>query len=76
VSHAVAALAHAAGGSISVEHGIGVTKRDDLKTYKSPVELELMWQIKRAQYEEPAQSGPGAAVTWTPSASGCLIIVN
>ncbi len=48
VSHAVDALAHAAGGSISAEHGIGVAKRDDLTTYKSPVELELMWQIKRA----------------------------
>ncbi|MNU07409.1 putative FAD-linked oxidoreductase [compost metagenome] len=35
-------------GSISAEHGIGVAKRDDLLQCKSPVELELMWQIKRA----------------------------
>ncbi|ROZ74385.1 FAD-binding oxidoreductase [Ramlibacter sp. WS9] len=48
VSHAVDSLAHAAGGSISAEHGIGVAKRDDLTLYKSPVELALMWQIKRA----------------------------
>ncbi len=48
VSQAVDSLAHAAGGSISAEHGIGVAKRDDLALYKSPVELELMWQIKRA----------------------------
>ncbi|WP_048440305.1 FAD-binding oxidoreductase [Caenimonas sp. SL110] len=48
ISHAVDSLAHAAGGSISAEHGIGVAKRDDLARFKTPVELELMWQIKRA----------------------------
>ena len=48
VSDAVDRLAHAAGGSISAEHGIGVAKRHDLLDYKSPVELELMWQLKRA----------------------------
>ncbi|MES2839391.1 MAG: FAD-binding oxidoreductase [Pseudomonadota bacterium] len=48
ISHVVDALAHAAGGSISAEHGIGVAKRDDLTLYKSPVELELMWQVKKA----------------------------
>ncbi len=48
VSDAVDRLAHAAGGSISAEHGIGVAKRQDLLDYKSPVELELMWQLKRA----------------------------
>ncbi|MDO8455951.1 MAG: FAD-binding oxidoreductase [Burkholderiaceae bacterium] len=35
-------------GSISAEHGVGVAKRDALLAYKSPVEIELMWQIKRA----------------------------
>lgn len=35
-------------GSISAEHGVGVAKREALLTYKSPVEIELMWQIKRA----------------------------
>ncbi len=48
VSHAVDALAHGEGGSISAEHGIGVAKRDDLARYKTPVELELMWQLKKA----------------------------
>ncbi|MES2787005.1 MAG: FAD-binding oxidoreductase [Pseudomonadota bacterium] len=48
ISNAVDSLAHAAGGSISAEHGIGVAKRDDLTRFKTPVELELMWQIKRA----------------------------
>ena len=48
VSDLVDGLAHAEHGSISAEHGIGVAKRDDLLQYKSAVELELMWQVKRA----------------------------
>ncbi len=36
------------GGSISAEHGIGAQKRDDLRRYKSTVELQLMQQIKTA----------------------------
>jgi FAD/FMN-containing dehydrogenase len=48
VSRAVDGLAHRQNGSISAEHGVGVAKRDDLSAYKSEVELELMWQIKRA----------------------------
>jgi len=48
ISTIVDGLAHAEGGSISAEHGIGVAKRDDLVHYKSSVELELMWQVKRA----------------------------
>ena len=35
-------------GSISAEHGIGRLKRDELAHYKSPVELKLMHQLKRA----------------------------
>ena len=38
----------ALGGTLSGEHGIGVAKRDDLRLYKSEVELALMWQVKRA----------------------------
>jgi FAD/FMN-containing dehydrogenase len=41
-------LVYSLSGSISAEHGIGVAKRDDLTLYKSNVELELMWQLKRA----------------------------
>ncbi len=38
----------AMGGSISAEHGIGRLKRDELKHYKSPLELELMRRVKQA----------------------------
>ena len=38
----------AAGGSISAEHGIGQSKRDELVHYKAPLELELMRRIKAA----------------------------
>jgi FAD/FMN-containing dehydrogenase len=41
-------LVDAAGGSISAEHGIGQLKREELKRYKAPVELELMARIKAA----------------------------
>jgi len=36
------------GGSISAEHGVGALKRDEIRHYKSPVEIELMQAIKRA----------------------------
>jgi FAD/FMN-containing dehydrogenase len=36
------------GGSISAEHGIGVLKREELQRYKSPVELQMMRNIKQA----------------------------
>ena len=36
------------GGSFSAEHGIGQLKRDDLKRYKSDVELDLMRALKEA----------------------------
>jgi FAD/FMN-containing dehydrogenase len=35
-------------GSISAEHGIGQLRRDALKAYKSPIEMELMMRIKQA----------------------------
>lgn len=41
--HRIAAVL---GGSISAEHGIGSAKRDELKKYKSAVELDLMAGIK------------------------------
>jgi FAD/FMN-containing dehydrogenase len=34
-------------GSISAEHGLGQLKREEIRRYKSPVELALMQQIKR-----------------------------
>src|SRR5690606_3707326 len=39
---------HAAGGSISAEHGVGQLKRDVLPRYKDPVEIALMHRIKHA----------------------------
>ncbi|MEE8444090.1 MAG: FAD-binding oxidoreductase, partial [Alphaproteobacteria bacterium] len=38
----------AMGGSISAEHGIGQLKRDELKRYKSEIELDLMRRLKEA----------------------------
>ena len=35
-------------GSISAEHGIGLSRRDELMRYKSKIEIELMRQIKIA----------------------------
>jgi D-lactate dehydrogenase (cytochrome) len=35
------------GGSISAEHGLGQYKRDEIRRYKSAVELDLMRAIKR-----------------------------
>ena len=35
-------------GSISAEHGVGTLRRDELRRYKSTVEMDLMIAIKRA----------------------------
>lgn len=34
-------------GSISAEHGVGQLRRDELKRYKDPLEMELMLRIKQ-----------------------------
>jgi D-lactate dehydrogenase (cytochrome) len=39
---------HAFGGSISAEHGLGALKREEIRRYKSSVEIKLMESIKRA----------------------------
>jgi FAD/FMN-containing dehydrogenase len=36
------------GGSISAEHGIGVAKREEIRRYKSALEIALMRRIKDA----------------------------
>ena len=36
------------GGSISAEHGLGAQKRDEIRRYKSDLEMRLMQQIKTA----------------------------
>jgi FAD/FMN-containing dehydrogenase len=38
---------HRFGGSISAEHGLGALKRDEIRHYKSPVEIQLMQSIKQ-----------------------------
>ncbi len=48
INAAVHDLVHEMTGSISAEHGIGRSKRDELTRFKSPVELELMRGIKAA----------------------------
>ena len=35
-------------GSISAEHGLGQLKREEIRRYKSPLELDLMRRIKSA----------------------------
>ena len=35
-------------GSISAEHGIGLVRREELRHYKSAVELDLMRRVKAA----------------------------
>ncbi|WP_417517154.1 FAD-binding oxidoreductase [Minwuia sp.] len=50
------------GGSISAEHGLGRLKRDEIRRYKSDVEMELMSRIKRAL--DPANiMNPDKAIT-------------
>jgi FAD/FMN-containing dehydrogenase len=48
VNHIVYEVVNSLRGSISAEHGLGVLKRDEIKLYKSPLELELMRSIKNA----------------------------
>lgn len=36
------------GGSISAEHGLGQLKREEIRRYKSSLELDLMRKVKRA----------------------------
>lgn len=36
------------GGSISAEHGLGALKRDEIRRYKSAIELQLMRTLKQA----------------------------
>jgi FAD/FMN-containing dehydrogenase len=36
------------GGSISAEHGLGQLKREEIRRYKSPIELDLMRRVKAA----------------------------
>jgi FAD/FMN-containing dehydrogenase len=48
VNHIVYEVVNSFGGSISAEHGLGVLKREEIKRYKSALELDLMRTVKRA----------------------------
>jgi D-lactate dehydrogenase (cytochrome) len=48
VARKVHDIVAALGGSISAEHGIGRAKRQEIRHYKSPLEIELMRRVKRA----------------------------
>jgi FAD/FMN-containing dehydrogenase len=48
VNRLVHDIVHALGGSISAEHGIGQLKREELRRYKSVVELDMMRAVKKA----------------------------
>jgi FAD/FMN-containing dehydrogenase len=41
-------LVHSLDGSISAEHGLGQLKREEIRRYKSEIELDLMRRVKRA----------------------------
>ena len=49
-------------GSISAEHGLGQLKREEIRRYKSPVELALMQQIKHS-IDPRGLMNPGKVVT-------------
>jgi FAD/FMN-containing dehydrogenase len=51
----------ALGGSISAEHGIGQLKRDELRHYADPLDLELMRRIKSA-FDPDGILNPGKVV--------------
>ncbi len=48
VNHIVYEVVRALDGSISAEHGLGQLKREEIKRYKSGLELDLMRAVKRA----------------------------
>ncbi len=61
IKRAVHDLAHALGGSVSAEHGIGRLKIDDLERYGDPAKLAAMRAIKAAL--DPAGiMNPGAVL--------------
>jgi FAD/FMN-containing dehydrogenase len=39
---------HRFGGSISAEHGLGALKRDEIRSYKSDIEMNMMQALKHA----------------------------
>ncbi|MFA6314615.1 MAG: FAD-binding oxidoreductase [Sterolibacterium sp.] len=48
INRVVHDLVHSLGGSISAEHGLGQLKRQEIRRYKSEVEMDLMRTVKQA----------------------------
>ena len=51
----------ALGGSISAEHGVGQLKREEIRRYKSAVEMEMMCRIKKA-FDPAGLMNPGKLI--------------
>jgi len=61
VNEIVHRIVAALGGSISAEHGLGQLKRDVIRRYKDPLELELMRTLKRA-LDPAGRMNPGKVI--------------
>jgi FAD/FMN-containing dehydrogenase len=61
VNQIVHDLVHELGGSISAEHGIGQLKREELRRYKSPIEMGMMRALKRT-FDPLGLMNPGKVV--------------
>lgn len=61
VNRIVYDLVVALGGSISAEHGLGQLKCQEIKQYKSPLELEMMRRIKHA-FDPDGLMNPGKVI--------------
>lgn len=58
ITHEVMQLVYRFGGSFSAEHGVGQLKKDYFQQYKSPLEIELMRQLK-AVFDPKGIMNPG-----------------
>ena len=67
ISSFVYDLVVAAGGSISAEHGIGLTKRAELERLSPPARMAALRAIKRA-FDPGELMNPGKLVTLAPAA--------
>ncbi len=61
VNRIVYDIVNGLGGSISAEHGVGQLKREEIRRYKSALELELMRHIKQV-FDPRGLMNPGKVV--------------
>ena len=61
VNRIVHDLVHSLGGSISAEHGLGQLKRDEIKRYKSEIEIDMMKSIKQT-FDPRGLMNPGKVI--------------